>query len=98
MNGLGELDLFGQQVALAVGGKLLGEDEQTVQRRAQLVRHVGNEFGFVLGTERKLFRFFFQRPAGLFHFGVLAFDFGVLFGEQLGFLLQLLVGVLQLFL
>ena len=98
VNGLGELDLLGQEIAFAVGGELLGQDEQTVQRRAQLVRHVGHEFRLVFGGQRELCGLFFQRLAGLLHFGVLAFDFGVLFGQQLGFFLQFLVGVLQFFL
>src|SRR6266849_3254678 len=33
VNGFGEFDLFGLQVALRVGGELLGQNEQTVQRR-----------------------------------------------------------------
>src|SRR6185436_15047078 len=32
--------LFGRQVAVAVVGQQLGEDQRAVERRAQLVRHV----------------------------------------------------------
>ena len=98
MNGLGELDLFGREVAFRILRELIGENEQAVERRAQFVRHVGQELGFVLRSERQLLGFFFQRLAGLFDFAVLAFDFDVLLGQQLGFFLQLLVGLLQFFL
>src|ERR1700733_6577708 len=53
-----EFDLLRRQVAVWVVGKLLSENEDAVQRRAQLVRHVGKEFRFVLLSERKLRRFF----------------------------------------
>ena len=95
---LGELHLLGRQVAFGVLGQLVGEDQQAVERRAQLVRHVGQELGLVLGGQRQLLGLLFQRLAGLFDFLVLAFDFLVLVGEQAGLFLQLLVGVLQFFL
>jgi hypothetical protein len=95
MNGLGELDLFGERFCVLVLGKLVGKDQQAVQRRAQLVRHVGQEFGLVLGSQRQLLGFFFQRLAGLFHFAVLAFHFHVLVGQQFRLFSQLLVGLLQ---
>ena len=98
VNGLGELDLFGREVAFGVVRELIGENEQAVERRAQFVRHVREELGFVFGSERQLLGFFFQRLAGLFDFRVLAFDFRVLLGQQLGFFLQFVVGVLQFFL
>ena len=37
VDGLGELDLLGGEVALGVLGEQLGEDQQAVERRAQLV-------------------------------------------------------------
>ena len=40
----------------------------------------------------------FKRLPGLLHFGVLALDFRVLFGQQLGLLLQFEIGLLQLLL
>ena len=98
MDRLGELGLLGGQVALGVLAELVGEDEQAVERRAQLVRHVGQELGLVLGGEGELLGLFFEGLAGLLDFLVLAFDFLVLVGEQAGLLLQFLVGVLQLFL
>ena len=73
----------------------VGEDEQAVQRRAQFVRHVGEEFRLVLGGQRQLLGLFFQGLAGLFHLAVLAFHFDVLIGQQFGLFAQLLVGLLQ---
>ena len=98
MDRLGELGLLGGQVAVGVLRELVGKDQQAVERRAQLVRHVGQELGLVLGRERELLGLFFERLPGLLDFLVLAFDFLVLMGEQPGLFLQLLVGLLQLFL
>ena len=98
VNGAGELDLLRHQVAVGVFRKLLPEDQDAVQRRAQLVRHVGEEFGLVLRGQRELGRLVFQRAAGLLDFLVLALDFDVAFGELLRLLLELLVGLLQLLL
>ena len=72
--------------------------ENAVERRTQLVRHVGQEFRLVLGGKRQLLGLFFQRAARLLDFLVLAFHFDVLLGELLRFLRQLLVGLLQFFL
>ena len=44
----GKLDLLRAQIAFRVVGKLLTEDQDGIERRAQLVRHVGEEFGLVL--------------------------------------------------
>ena len=90
-----ELDLLGRQVAVGVVAELLAEHENAVERRAQLVRHVGEEFGFVLRGERQFLGFFFDRAACLLDFLVLAFHFDVLFGELLRFLRELFVGLLQ---
>ena len=91
-----EIDLLVREVARRVLGQLLAEDEDRVQRRAQLVRHVGQELGLVLGGERQFGGLFFERPARLLDLGVLALDLGVLFGEQPGLGAQFLVGLLQL--
>ena len=96
-----EGNLTGRQtgeVALGVLGELIGEDEQAVERRPQLVRHVRQELGLVLGGEGELLGLLFQRLAGLFDFAVLAFHFLVLVGQQAGLFLQFLVGLLQFFL
>ena len=84
-----------REVAVGVVGELLAENEDAVERRAQLVRHVGEELGLVLGGEGELLGLLFQRAAGLLDLLVLAFDFGVLLGELLGLLGELLVGLLQ---
>ncbi len=47
----GKLDLLLRKIAVGVLGQLLTENEDAIQRRAQLVRHVGQEFGFVLGRK-----------------------------------------------
>ena len=95
---LRELHLLAGEVALGLRAQLVGEDQQRVERRAQLVRHVREELGLVLRGERQLVRLFLQVLAGLLHFRVLALHLLVLVGEQPRLLLQLLVGVLQLFL
>ena len=45
---------FGVQVAVGVARELVGQDQQVVERRAQLVRHVRQELGLVLRGEREL--------------------------------------------
>ena len=53
---LGELDLLVGEVAADVLGELLAEDQERVERRAQLVRHVREELRLVLRRERQLAR------------------------------------------
>ena len=89
---------FDGKVALRVGRKLIGENEQAVQRRAQLVRHVGEKLRLVTRGKRELLRLAFERLARLFDFAILAFDFLVLLEELSRFFFQLLVGLLQFFL
>ena len=96
VDGAGELDLTRRQVAVRVVAQLLAEDQDRVQRRAQLVRHVGQELGLVLRGQRELRRLLLHRAPGLLDFLVLALHLDVLFGELLRLLLQLLVGLLQL--
>ena len=98
VNGAGKFDLLRGEVVIGVLAELLAQHQNAVQRRAQLVRHVGQEFRLVLGSEGEFFRLLFQSAAGLLDFLVLAFDFNVLFGELLRLLRQLLVGLLQFFL
>ena len=98
VNRLGELGLLGVQVAVGVLRELVGKDEQAVERRAQLVRHVGQELRLVLGREGELLGLLFERLPGLLDFLVLALDFLVLMRKQPGLFLQFLVGLLQLFL
>ncbi len=98
MNCAGELHLLRSQIAIRIFTELLAQNQNAVQRRAQLVRHVRQEFGLVLRGKRQFLGLFFQGAAGLLDFLVLAFDFDVLFGQLLRFLRQLLVGLLQLLL
>ena len=49
-----ELDLLGRQIAVAIVGQQLGEDQRAVERRAQLVRHVGEELSLVAVGAREL--------------------------------------------
>src|SRR5438105_13059077 len=51
VNGARELDLLGGQVVIWVFAELLTQDKDRVQRRPQLVRHVREKFGFVLGSQ-----------------------------------------------
>ena len=62
------------------------------------MRHVGQELRLVLRGQRQLGGLFFQRAPGLLDLLVLALDLGVLLGELLRLLRQLLVGLLQLLL
>ena len=98
MNGPGELDLLARQIAFRIVGQLLAKDQDRVERRPQLVRHVGEEFRLVFRSKRQLGRFFLKRAARLLDFLVLALDFNVAFRELLRLLLKLLVGLLQLLL
>ena len=93
---LRELDLLRRQVAADVLGELLAEDQNRVQRRAQLVRHVREELGLVLRGERQLGGLLLERAARLLDLLVLALDLDVLLGELLRLRGQLLVGLLQL--
>ena len=77
VDGTGELDLLRRKVAVRVIGELLAQNQDAVERRAQLVRHVGEEFGFVFRGQRKLGGLFLQRAAGLLDFLVLALDLDV---------------------
>ena len=96
VDGARELDLSRRQVAVRIVAKLLAQDQDRVQRRAQLVRHVGQEFGLVLRGQRQFRRLLLQRAACLLDLLVLALHLDVLLGELLRLLLELFVGLLQL--
>ncbi len=51
VNDAGFLDLFVGEIAALVAGQRPRQDEQAVERRAQLMRHVGEEFRFVFAGE-----------------------------------------------
>ena len=93
---LGKADLLGGEVAVRVLAQDLRQDEQAVERRPQLVRHVGQELGLVLGDEGELLGLLLQRHLGLLDLLVLLLHLRLLAGEELGLDLQLRVGRLQL--
>jgi len=90
------LHLFLGQVALAVFGQDLGKDEQAVKRRAQLVRHVGEELRLVARGLRDLLGLVLQVDAGLLDLAVGLLDLLFLEREQVGLFLDLLVRLLKL--
>src|SRR5580700_8709044 len=92
----GEVHLLAGEVAVLVLGQQLGEDEQAVQRRAQLVRHVREEVGLVPRRDSQLLGAFLQGLPCLLDLAVLHLDRAVLLGEQRGLLLELRVGPAQL--
>jgi len=55
-NGRCILDLLAREVAVFVVREELRQDEQRVERRAQLVAHVREELGLVLRDEGELLR------------------------------------------
>ena len=92
------LDLFAGEILIAVIDELLREDEQRVERRAQFVRHVGEELRLVFRGERELLGFLLERAARFFDLAGALLDFFVLLGQQARFLLELFVGRTELFL
>ena len=89
------LDLLVREVAGDVGAELLAENEDGIERRAQLVGHVRQELGLVFRGERQLGGLFLERVAGVFDLRVLALDLGILLGQQPGLGAELLVRLLQ---
>ena len=69
-------------VVVGVVLELLGEDQQAVQRRAQLVGHVGDELGLVLRGDRELAGLLLDEALGLLDLVVLLLGLDVLLGEQ----------------
>jgi hypothetical protein len=94
----GVLDLSVGHVVVGVLFELLGEDQQAVQRGAQLVRHVGDELGLVLRGDRELADLLLDQPLGLLGLEVLLLGQHVLLGEQAGLARQVGVGAAQLLL
>ncbi len=95
MDGSGKLDLLHRQIAVRVLCELLAENQNAVERRTQLMRHVGQEFRLVLRGQGKFRRLLFQRAPGLLDFLVLPLHLDVAFGQLLRLLLELFVGLLQ---
>ena len=67
---------FERERPLLVVGEHLREDQQAVERRAQLVRHVREELGLVLRDERELLRLLLEGGAGLRDLAVLHLEEG----------------------
>ncbi|MNO46573.1 hypothetical protein D3C76_368610 [compost metagenome] len=93
---LGELDLFGTEVFLRVFRQQLGQDQRAVQRRAQLVGHVGKEFGLVLARTLQFFGTLFELGLGLIELGILQVHGVALVGQHLRLFGELFVGLFQL--
>ena len=98
VDGARELGLLVVEVALLVVGQQLRQDQQRVERRAQLVAHIGQELGLVLRGQRELLGLLLDRAAGHVDLEILGLDLALLIFEQLRLFLQLLVGGVQLFL
>ncbi len=64
MDDVGMPDLFVVEVAGAVLSQLIAEDQDAVERRTQLVGHVGEEFRLVAVGHRELIGLFAQPPLG----------------------------------
>src|SRR6202158_4225196 len=63
MNRPGKFNLLGQQVTIRVFTKLLAQDQDAVEWRAQLMGHVRQELGLVLRSQSQLLGLFFQGAA-----------------------------------
>ncbi|MNJ38136.1 hypothetical protein D3C77_329770 [compost metagenome] len=92
---LGKLDLLLAEVVLRVLRQQLGEDQRTVERRAQLVGHIGEELGLVLARALQLFGARLQFELRLVQFTVLAVQCIALVGQGIGTFGQLLVGLFE---
>ena len=84
----GGFDLVFAEVAFVVVGQGLGEYQQAVERRTQLVRHVRQKFRLVLAG-------LFQVLVALLEFPPEALQLLVEFAQRTALLLQFLVGRLQ---
>ncbi|EXF42601.1 hypothetical protein BAY1663_04992 [Pseudomonas sp. BAY1663] len=91
----GELHLVLAEVAFGVVRQQLGQDQRAVQRRAQLVGHVGEEFGLVAAGALQLVGARFEHQPGVVQAPVLLVHLVALAGQDIGLLGQLLVGLLQ---
>ncbi len=89
LNRFGVFDLLRRQVALGIVRQQFGENQRGVERRAQLVRHVGQEVGLVSAGLSEFLRLFVEQ-------GVRALCRVALVFEQLGLLLQIRVDLLEL--
>jgi len=86
------------QIRVRVLGELLTQNQDAVERRAQLVRHVGEELGLVARGQRELRGLVLERATRVLDLLVLVFDLGFLLGQQRGLQRDVLIGLLQLLL
>ncbi len=92
---VGVLDLLRAEVVRRVLRQQPRQDEQAVQRRAQLMGHVGEELRLVPGRQGELPGPFLDFLPGLLDLEVLDLDVVVLASQQSRLLRQLGVGTLQ---
>jgi len=76
------LDLRVGHVVVGVLLELGGEDQQAVERRAQLMGHVRDELGLVLRRHRELAGLLLDLELGLLDLLILLLGLDVLLGEQ----------------
>jgi hypothetical protein len=81
----GELDLAGAQVLVRVVGQQPRQQQQRVERRAQLVAHVGQELRLVLAGGGELLGLLLDAAPGRVDLHVLDLDVAVLLGELRAF-------------
>ena len=89
-------DLRVGHVVVGVVFELLGEDQQAVERRAELVRHVGDELGLVLRRDGKLAELaglLLDQAVGLLDLLVPSLRLDVLLGEKPGLTPKVLIGL-----
>ncbi len=89
IDGARELDLLLGQPLFGIVGEQFRQDQQRVERGAQLVAHIGKEIGLVLARLFELARLQLQRGGGAFQVVALRF-------QRLRLLLELAVGLFEL--
>ena len=88
LDGAGVVHLLIAQIAVIVVGQKFRQDQQRVQRRAQFVRHIGQEVGLVLAG-------LFQLACLQGQIGTAALQIVALGFQHLGLFFQLAVGLFQ---
>ena len=73
---------FAVRLLLRVVGQQPGQQQQRVQRRTQLVAHVGQELRLVRDARRQLLRLLLQAEPGQLDLPVLRLDVALLLGQQ----------------
>ncbi len=91
-----ELHLVVLQVAVRIVGQQFRQDQRAVQRRAQLVGHVGEEFRFIATGALQFISALFEHQLHLMQAMVLQVHFVALLRQRLGLFGELLVGLFQL--